>query len=317
MFHNSNLSHRRWRRTKAAKPSLAMGHLLPEDYCAPTVQFRETKSLMKPRSRNLDGPFFVDAHVHFHPCYPADQILDAAMTNITGCAANRGAPEQILGCLLLAETARDDFFSALRDGSSGVEVGHWRLESTDEEISLLACLNDRPALLLVSGRQIATYEGLEVLALVSGERIRDGLPLDETIEAVRSIGGIALVPWGFGKWWFGRGRLLEQYLRSPKGGSVLLGDNGGRPGQLPRPPLFALVAKQSLPILPGSDPLPMRSQMSRIGTYGFVLEGTLDRRTPAAGLKRLIENLDHQPPVFGHTAGLVRFVVDQCRLRLR
>jgi hypothetical protein len=277
--------------------------------------------MMVSQASDLDGPFFVDAHVHAYSCYPAGRLLDVASANIANAiSANTGidssTPGPALGCLLLTETARDDFFAALRDGSSGVEAGRWRLENTGEETSVLACLDDRPALLLVAGRQIATREGLEVLALVSGERFQDGLALDETIAAVRSAGAIAVIPWGFGKWWFGRGRLLERYLRSPDGGSALLGDNGGRPGLFPRPPLFALVAEKRLPVLPGSDPLPLPSEISRIGTYGFVLEGTLDRRAPAASLKRLIEDLDHQPPVFGHTAGLAQFVVNQCRLRL-
>jgi len=276
---------------------------------------------MLSQSCDLNGPFFVDAHVHVYSCYPTGRLLDVASANIANAvSANTGigpsTPERALGCLLFTETARDDFFAALRDGSSGAQAGGWRLERTGEETSVLAYHDDKPAMLLVAGRQIATREGLEVLALVSRERFRDGLALEETIAAVRSAGAIAVIPWAFGKWWFGRGRLLERYLRSPDGGSVLLGDNGGRPGLFPRPPLFALASEKRLPVLPGSDPLPLPSEISCIGTYGFVLEGSLDRRTPAAGLKRLIGDLDHQPPVFGRTAGLAQFVVNQCRLRL-
>jgi hypothetical protein len=281
------------------------------------LRFCGIKASMEFQSDYITGPFLVDAHVHVHSCYPADRLLDAAKANFASSAVSQRAPERALGCLLFTESSSADFFAALCDGSSRAEVGGWRLERTDEETSLLACLDDRPTLLLVAGRQIATCEGLEVLALMSRQRFSDRLTLDETIEAVRAAGAIAVIPWGFGKWWFARGRLLEQYLNSPHGGSVLLGDNGGRPALFPRPPLFAIASRGSLPVLPGSDPLPFPSEMSRIGTYGFMLEGSLDCRTPAASLKRLIEDLDHQPPVFGRSASLLKFVVNQSKLRLQ
>lgn len=271
---------------------------------------------MSSQAHVLTGPFLVDAHVHIHSCYPSDRLLDIARANITAGAAGQGAPVDALGCLLLTESSGDDFFAALLDGSSAVEVGSWRLESDNEETSVLARLDDRPALLLIAGRQIATREGLEVLALGSRDRFSDGRSLAETIEAVMAAGAITVIPWGFGKWWFARGRLLDRYLRSPMGRSVLLGDNGGRADLFPRPPLFAAAARRGLPILPGSDPLPFRSEISRIGSYGFVLDGSLNLHSPAACLKRLIEGLKGQPPVFGRSANLLKFAVNQFRLRL-
>jgi hypothetical protein len=272
---------------------------------------------MTSQAHSLAGPFFVDSHVHVHTCYPADRLFDAARANISGYATSRRAPADALGCLMLTEISGADFFAALRDGSSHTEAGGWRLEKTDEETSVLAYLDDKPALLLIAGRQVVTSEGLEVLALVSHQRFDDGLSLDKTVDAIRAAGAIAVIPWGFGKWWFARGRRLKGYLLSPMGKSVLLGDNGGRPGLFPRPPFFTAASRGHLPVLPGTDPLPFASDMSRIGSYGFVLEGSLDLGTPAAGLKRLIDDLDRQPPVFGKPAGLLKFIVNQCRIRLR
>lgn len=271
---------------------------------------------MVSQSHNLKGPFLVDSHVHVYRCYPAGRFFDCAWSNIDGGAKALGYSEGAIGCLLFTETAQDDFFDALRNGTSTVEAGRWRLENTDESTALLARLGDTPALVLVAGRQIVTLEGLEVLALGTCERFSDGLTLDETIDAVRSADAIAVIPWGFGKWWFRRGRILGRYLRSVADKGVFLGDNGGRPGFLPRPPLFALASEKHFVVLPGSDPLPLPSEVARVGGYGFVLEGEIDRRWPAAGLKGLIKSLHRQPRTFGQLENLPRFLINQCRLRI-
>lgn len=272
---------------------------------------------MTAQSQTLNGPLFVDAHVHVHTCYPAENLLDAVKNSLCAYAVGRANKSQILGCLLFAERAEENFFTALLEGASNVEVGAWRLRKTSEDTSVLAYFDDRPTLLMVAGRQIATRDGLEVLALMCRQRIRDGLPLKETVEASNAAGAITVIPWGFGKWWFRRGRLLREFLNSAEGASVLLGDNGGRPALFPASPLFTTPSRARFPVLPGSDPLPFRDEVSRVGSYGFLLEGNLDLRTPAADLKRLIEDLDHQPPLIGRSVGFSKFVMNQCRLWLR
>ena len=72
--------------------------------------------------------------------------------------------------------------------------------------------------LVIAGRQIVSAERIEVLALGTRTQIPDGQPLAATIDAVRADGALAVLPWGFGKWWGARGRMVDAYLETATGG---------------------------------------------------------------------------------------------------
>lgn len=277
----------------------------------------------------------VDAHVHFHGCFDLDSFLDAAARNFQGAAAELGLPAATPGCLLLAEMQGEQAFQRFR-GEVGLErSGPWRFAATDEECSLVASRPDLPRseapppLVLVAGRQIRTREGLEVLALATLENFSDGLPFAGTLERVHWSGALPVVPWGFGKWWFERGGLVESLLQGREREAVFLGDNAGRPGLAPRPPLFRLAESHGVPVLPGSDPLPLAEHAGRAGSYGFLWDAGLDggdgghATAPARPAAALVQALRQrrrtgwQPRVFGRCSGLLDFCRDQSALRLR
>lgn len=261
------------------------------------------------------APLLVDAHVHFHQCFDQDRFLDAALANFRQGAADLGFGEGFLGCLLLAEIASAHWFDSLRsDGGSGA----WSFEPTGEPSALFARReNGGERLLVIAGRQVRSREGLEVLALASSEEFPDGLPFGDALARVRWSGAVPVLPWGFGKWWLYRGGLVEAVIRRPDPKWILLGDNAGRPraGGIPR--LFREAEARGIPVLPGSDPLPLPEHVTRAGSYGFVLDGGLDERRPAEGLRRWLRGLSGQPRVFGRSEGLAGFCRDQALLRLR
>lgn len=257
-----------------------------------------------------------DAHVHFHPGYDREAFLDGALVNFRRGAADVGLPGPFTGCLLLTEMGDACWFRSLHAGSAG--GGAWRIERTAEEDSLIARRASGERLVLVAGRQIATAEGLEVLALGRDAGIPDGLPLAETLRRVREIGALPVLPWGFGKWLGRRGALIAEELAAGGDGSrgeIFLGDNGGRPGIGGPPQLFAEARARGVRVLPGSDPLPLPEHERRAGSYGFVLEGALDEERPAEDLLRKIRGLRGQPRVYGRCAALPRFLRDQIGLR--
>jgi hypothetical protein len=170
-------------------------------------------------------------------------------------------------------------------------------------------------LLIIAGRQVATHEGLEVLALATCRQFEDGLSVLETLKQVRASGGLAVVPWGFGKWWGRRGTLLTDVLES--GELDALGDNGGRPRILSEPRQFSMARSKGLPILPGSDPLPFPGQERRVGSFGFVLEGMLSARTPARDLRRLLSARTRSVWRFGSLQRIGPFLSAQLRMQLR
>jgi len=144
-------------------------------------------------------------------------------------------------------------------------------------------------LLLISGRQIRTSQGLEILALGCEERIEDGLTLEDTAQAVRKAGALPVLPWGFGKWTFGRQQLVRRVIDGETRASICLGDIGGRWQGSREPRLLATARQRGLPILPGSDPFPFPSQVNAAGSSGLLLPISLDTSNPTAALLRALE----------------------------
>ena len=256
----------------------------------------------------------VDAHVHVHAGFARDAFLDAALANFRREAAALGLCNEVLGCLLLAEMGPARWF--LRARNREERGGAWRFERTGELESLVARQGEE-RLLVIAGRQIATSDGLEVLALACEAGVPDGLPFGETLHRVRACGALPVLPWGFGKWWGRRGRLIAGALARRGSAPLFLGDNGGRPAVGGAPRLFAEAQARGVAVLPGSDPLPLPWHAGRAGSYGFLLEGGLDAERPAADLRRRVRDLREGPRTFGRLAPLPRFLRDQMALRSR
>jgi hypothetical protein len=233
----------------------------------------------------------IDGHVHVHDSYDEGTFLGAAQANLS--RHGEGLPT-----LLLAEMPGQQVFARWRSGNSA-----WPVAVTREPSSLF--LGGR--LLVIAGRQIVTLERIELLAISCIEDIADGLTLDATITAVRDTGAVPVLPWGVGKWSGDRGRFVANAAGHH---SLLLGDNAGRPLGWPQPALF-----QQHVVLAGTDPLRLKSEQERVGTYGFVLKGRFDSERPAGAIASALQNLTQSPPSFGHRVGSFGFLRQQLGLR--
>lgn len=261
--------------------------------------------------------WLVDGHVHFHACFERDGFLDHAAANFDA-ARGGGAAQATPGLLLLTECAGVDFFGeARRRAAGGDGAGRWRFEATAEAESVWARAPQGPGVLLVAGRQVVTAEALEVLALGTTAVFPDGRPAAETIDAVRRAGALPVLPWGFGKWWFARGALVESLVRSRPPDEFFLGDNGGRPRLAGRPRLLAAGERRGIRVLPGSDPLPFPRHVSRAGSFGCRLVGEIDPERPAEGLKRALREPSLRPRPYGAAQRLLPFVRNQLAMQLR
>ncbi len=261
----------------------------------------------------------VDAHVHVHPGFASDAFLDAALHNFRKAAAELGRQNDFLGCLLLAEMGGARWFGRVRNGMAGM-AGAWSFARTGEAESLVARRmsgGGGERLLVISGRQIATREGLEVLALAGDVGVLDGLSFGETLQRVRASGALPVLPWGFGKWWGRRGQLISGALARRGSALLFLGDNAGRPALGGEPPLFREARDHGVAVLPGSDPLPLPWHAGRAGSYGSVLEGGLDAERPAWDLRQRLREWRESPRVFGRRVTLPGFLRDQAALRGR
>jgi hypothetical protein len=249
----------------------------------------------------------IDGHVHVRACFDPARFLDAA----AGRLIDPVEPAPRIGGLLLSEAAGDQVFEAWR----GLErLGAWRIQATREAESLrLSRADDDATLMVIAGRQIVTAERLEVLALCTAAAFADGLPLRATMQAVLEAGAVCVLPWGFGKWTGRRGALVREVIQEDcfPGRGWWLGDNGGRCGLWGEPSLFAFGGERGIGVLPGTDPLNLAREESKVGRYGFVLPEDLPQETPAAAVRTFLAGeamMGRSPQRFGRLESGLGFI---------
>jgi hypothetical protein len=258
---------------------------------------------------------FVDGHVHIYACYDVERVFDGAWRHFRRVASSYGATDDFQGVLVLTESAGDQVFAALAKRTGGM-VGHWQVSGTEEANSLRLQRDDGARLLVLAGRQLVSAEKLELSAYFVVQPLADGAPLATLLEQVHLMGGVAVLPWGVGKWFGKRGQEVQQRLRHSTV-PLLVSDNGGRPWFWPMPRLFRTAQQQGIPVLAGTDPLPRVSAQQQVGRVGFVLRGALSLASPSQGLKQRLLSLDSAPPRYGEREGAWNFVCDQFHMRFR
>jgi hypothetical protein len=238
---------------------------------------------------------FVDPHVHIHRCFSLHKFFDAACVNFAAQAYEYDIAE-FCGVLLLAESQGDDWFNWLAkmaDEGEPIRNGSWdawTVWRTEEKFSLILQSYRGDELVIVAGRQMITKEKLEVLALLTETVFPDGASLATTVEAIRHSGGLPMVPWGVSTWAGERGKILSEFLSTQSSQEFFLGDMSSRPNFLTYPEQFIQAEAQGIKILPGSDPLPLRSEYCRPGSAGFSIVAESSGHTPAQDLKYLMQD---------------------------
>lgn len=264
---------------------------------------------------SLDETVPVDGHVHIYDCFPLAAFLDAAADNLLRSSAVERNPETLRGFLLLTETARDHAFRRLASGEA--RAASWSFAPAADGVSVTARREDGEGLVLVAGRQIRTGEGLEVLAIGVDGEFPDGIPTEDAVRRALGAGALPVIPWGFGKWWFRRGRIVDRLLRSELADRLCLADNGARPRGLREPGLLRAARKKDVPVLAGSDPLPFPWHTSRVGRYGFLIQGPADLQRPGRWIVDRLRQDRAQPRLFGRRSGALSFLRSQTAMQFR
>ena len=270
------------------------------------------------QDKRTQSKTFCDTHVHIYDCFELGTLLDGAAENFRQAAENAGA-QQYASVIMLTETSREDRFTSLAEAAAeGSRLSTaWSFSTTSEPESLVADRQGQQPLLIIAGRQIITKEKLEILALATTFRCSDGQPAGEVIEAINAADGIAVAPWGVGKWWGKRGRLMSSLLQRFPAHQLALGDNSGRPWFMRSSVHFREARKQSRHILPGSDPLPFSGEAGRPGSVGCVLDHAIDPERPAAELRNILTNSASPVIPYMHYERLLPFFRNQIRMQLR
>jgi hypothetical protein len=265
----------------------------------------------------------IDAHVHIYDCFDLENFFDSAYANFKTAAEQLNHGNDFTGILLLAETAKENWFQRLTEYADGKnlpedkDTANWIFRRTDEIFSLHPENGDTKNLILIAGWQIVTEEELEVLALATTERFKDGIPIKQLIEYIKDRGGIPVIPWGFGKWMGRRGTHLNRMLEAAQDSDFYLGDNANRLFFMPAPYQFKLAQNKTIPNLPGSDPLPFVSEGGRAGSFGTIVPKELSKEKPADYLKGILKKPGNTFQYYGELERPYRFFRNQIASQLK
>ena len=234
-----------------------------------------------------------DTHVHIYPMHDVSLLLRTAYRHLTEAVGSMpDDPPAVV--LFLTEGKGCDVFSDL-SSKAGLEDESDLVVKATPDPEVLKIETPGATVWLTAGRQIVTAERLEVLALACKDMIDDGLPIREVIQQVYHAGGLPVVPWAPGKWWFKRGRVLRELLKEKGGDWLRPADSTLRPRGYPWPGLMTAAERSGSPVLAGSDPLPVAGEEDTAGRYGVYWPAALDQNAPASCLRKLL--LDPGVPV--------------------
>jgi hypothetical protein len=208
-------------------------------------------------------------------------------------------------------------FNAFRDLVKEREgSAPWEFVPTAEAESFAVVAPDRCRVFFIAGQQVRTRDGLEVLALGCDRQISGGMTLAQAIDSIHEHLALPIVAWGFGKWRLRRYARVRDLLMSSNPTRIFIGDSAGRLAWAPRSRLFSLASAQGILNLPGTDPLPVPSQVRKPGRCGFVIEGRFDFQRPAASLTTLLRDTVKQPLTYGRHDSVVTILRGQAGMHI-
>ena len=219
--------------------------------------------------------------------------------------------------IFLLETEHSNWYQELLNYiKNNQDIGRWKLTACDDGKHLQAT-TDQEKIIILPGRQVVTSENLEILVIGVTDTITYRNPSHTYIEKY-SQKHLVIVPWGVGKWLGNRGKIVSKLLKLKPLHNFALGDNGGRTALWRNIPQFNQARKAGINILAGSDPLPIKGQQTRLGTYGTVTKGPLTDSNLLHQLKqKLLQSDANDIDKFGKPCSLFSFILSQILLRIR
>ena len=261
----------------------------------------------------------VDGHVHFYPEFSVPEFFAAAWRNFEKVQDTHGLGEDADYVIFLTEGGKHDMFSKLCDmADAGADDVHstGALKRTKEPNSLVV-EEDGRRLYVFGGRQYVSSENIELLSLFSREAIPDkSMPLGELAQKVAAVGGIVVIPWGVGKWFGKRGEVVKTLFEQKIDFPLFCGDSGNRPLFWPTPALLSFATEKGVPLLSGSDPLPLASHCERVASSGAILlDGKISVSHPGASLREQLVT-GKRRAAFGTRMNPLRFFYDQFHMNV-
>lgn len=228
----------------------------------------------------------VDGHIHIYPHYDLEYAINNGICNLQNWAKTTST-DKVIPIWLLAERYDCNFF----DQAVNFNINGLKFMPCAEKETLVVEREGEPVLYILAGRQIVTREGLEIIALTTTLFLNDReKSTTEVINRVIDSGGLAAINWAPGKWFFSRGKVVEQLLLLYSPESLLIGDTSLRTTIWPLPKLMLKAKNKGFKIIAGSDPLPFKDEEKQIGLYGFKVLGEFNDECPAFSLRTLLKS---------------------------
>ncbi|MBK7105267.1 MAG: hypothetical protein IPH62_08285 [Ignavibacteriae bacterium] len=264
----------------------------------------------------MKSNILIDAHIHIHECFDLNTFFNSAKSNFQN-QANKINCDNFQSVLCLTESHKANYFANLFDkAETNEKIGNWEIVNTPNQNSIILKDKDSFEIFLIAGRQIVTKENLEVLALGLNEDPNDGNPIEEVIKFVNANKAISVIPWGVGKWMGNRKQIVEKLVLQNNTFPIYLGDNGNRPFFWSKPEIFNEALKNGIINIPGSDPLPFLNEVKKPGSFGFIIDGNLDKEKPFDSIYEKINSSKIQFKTYGKLETGYNFLKNQISMQI-
>ncbi|MCP5064114.1 MAG: hypothetical protein GY936_16865 [Ignavibacteriae bacterium] len=257
----------------------------------------------------------VDAHVHIQTMYDLEEYFDVVFLNFSLAAKEINNAQSWFGFLLLTEVSSINQFEKLVQLNSIGKKNKYSIQATEGGSSLTIVSPNRNKIFIIPGKQIIAKNNIEVLALCTNKKFDENQSIPTTIKEINDENGIAVLPWGVGKWTGKRKEIIENILIEHKNEKFFLGDNSGRPTFWSEPDLFKVGNQTNHFVLPGSDALAIPSEVNKTASYGFYIYEIIDDSKPAQSIKNILTNLNKPPICFGILENPFSFLKNQITMQ--
>ncbi len=269
-------------------------------------------------SRKNSSLISIDGHVHFYKIFDPDLFFQKSINSFAKYfSVSDHVNEKTVNILFFSEGKENDFFSEFKKNEIVFNDKNYKFFNTDENVSLKLMIKDKDILYIIRGRQIVTRENIEILHIGTDITIKDGTPAKNVLEIIKKRDETAIIAWGFGKWFFGRKKVVRSLLQSDRSRFMFIGDNSARPTIWPTPRLFLYGKKRGIKIINGSDPLPIKGEEKKPGSYFFSLTGEFNTQKPYLSIKNILTSKDPEIIFHGKRDSVFSFIKRQSAIYLK
>lgn len=262
----------------------------------------------------------LDGHVHLYPEYNLQSAFKIGIENMKSALrkSKLNSSTQPITVWLLTERWDCHFFRQISESAKKFSSNGLTIQPSPEKEAILFQENGRISHLILAGRQLVSNDGLEVLSLATDLFVEDRkFSTGELIQKVNESGGVPVLNWAPGKWFFNRGKIVREQIQNSKTNTFVVGDNPLRCTLWPTPQIMKEATNKGFKLIAGSDPLPFVGEENNIGTYCFATHAPFDMKKPVASIRQILRQKEFSADIIGKRNGLFTFFSRETRIMLK